>query len=142
MAGRQTADVVGAKPADNAQTQGEGALSPQVQAIKEALEKYLRPPMNEVGVSERYRNNIIAYGVNECAQQFDKGVDRIVFAGIHKVKNLVVIETNVKYTSIMYDAIAASKVDSKGITGFRRVGLYAGARRAGGSVTGADAKPG
>lgn len=113
MAGRQTADVVGAKPADNAQTQGEGALSPQVQAIKEALEKYLRPPMNEVGVSERYRNNIIAYGVNECAQQFDKGVDRIVFAGIHKVKNLVVIETNVKYTSIMYDAIAASKVDSK-----------------------------
>lgn len=111
MAGRQAADAVQAKPADNAQ--GENALSPQVQAIKEALEKYLRPPMNEVGVSERYRNNIIAYGVNKCAQQFDKGVDRIVFAGVHKVKNLVVIETNIKYTSIMYDAIAASKIDAK-----------------------------
>ena len=111
MSGRQTTETAGAK--DATLTQGEGALSPQVQSIKEALEKYLRPPMNELGVSERHRNNIIAVGVKECAEQFDKGLDRIVFAGVHKVKNLVVIETNIKYSSIMYDAIAASKVDSR-----------------------------
>lgn len=113
MSNRQNPDSAVVKPAETAPGQDGVSLSPQVQSIKESLEKYLRPPMNEAGVSERHRNNIIAYGVNECAKQFDRGVDRIVFAGVHKVKNLVVIETNVKYTSIMYDAVAASKVDSK-----------------------------
>lgn len=85
-------------------------FSPELRALHDKLEGYLRSELEDANVKEHHADAIIATGVQQAVER-KISVNEMIYATIDKNKNLISIFSSTEFKFVCFDAVSASEND-------------------------------